>query len=206
MHKTPPWVGQTTRDVVRTVVVSPDTLFAEALSTALDRDGQLDVVGLARDSQSAVGAVESLRPTVLLADQRAVGPEFREHLGLARCAHPSLLVVLVSTLAPIGPGERATFDAVVQPQSSLDLVIATVREVAWYQDQRTGVDREQPGLSERELEVLGLLAGGVGTSAIAGRLHLSQHTVRNHVRRLTAKLGVISRGQAVAEAHRLGLL
>ena len=62
------------------------------------------------------------------------------------------------------------------------------------------------GLSDRELEVLRLLAEGVGTHAIASRLHLSHHTVRNHVRRITAKLQVSSRGQAVSEGHRLGLL
>jgi LuxR family maltose regulon positive regulatory protein len=61
-------------------------------------------------------------------------------------------------------------------------------------------------LSERELEVLGLIAKGLSNPEIAARLYLSPNTVKVHTRNIYGKLGVHSRTQAVARAHELGLL
>ena len=61
-------------------------------------------------------------------------------------------------------------------------------------------------LSKRELELLGLLAEGLSNQDIAGRLFLSPHTVKAHVRNIYAKLDVSSRTQAVARARVLGIL
>lgn len=68
--------------------------------------------------------------------------------------------------------------------------------------------REAEGvdLSRREREVLELVAAGMSNRDIAEALHISQHTVKNHVRSILDKLGVASRGQAVAEATRRGVL
>jgi DNA-binding CsgD family transcriptional regulator len=62
------------------------------------------------------------------------------------------------------------------------------------------------GLTARQLEVLKLLGGGLGTAAIAERLGVSEDTVRNHIRPLLRQLGVHSRLEAVVEAYRLGVL
>jgi LuxR family maltose regulon positive regulatory protein len=61
-------------------------------------------------------------------------------------------------------------------------------------------------VSERELEVLSLLADGLSNQEIAARLYLSLHTVKAHARNIYAKLGVSSRTQAVARGRALGLL
>ena len=61
-------------------------------------------------------------------------------------------------------------------------------------------------LTAREVEVLGLLAAGLGNKAIAGRLAISEHTVKSHVTALFAKLGVSTRAEAVAAGVRQGLL
>jgi ATP/maltotriose-dependent transcriptional regulator MalT len=61
-------------------------------------------------------------------------------------------------------------------------------------------------LSERELEVLQLIADGLKNQEIANRLYLSLHTVKIHARRIYAKLGVSSRTQAAAKAKSLGIL
>lgn len=207
MRRPAPWVDQATCDVIETVVVSPDTVFAEALSVCLTREEGIEVVGLARDTESAERAVVELEPALLLSDQRAVDPGFLARLADLRAQHDTLRLVLVTTTARGTRAEQALFDAVVPPHSSLELVIATVREAARHPARRAVLEpRDDLGLSERELEVLRLLAADVGTSGIASRLHLSQHTVRNHVRRLTAKLGVSSRRHAVSEGRRLGLI
>ena len=61
-------------------------------------------------------------------------------------------------------------------------------------------------LTAREVEVLGLLAAGLGNKVIAGRLAISEHTVKSHVTSLFAKLGVSTRAEAVAAGVRQGLL
>jgi len=63
-----------------------------------------------------------------------------------------------------------------------------------------------PSLTGREIEVLTLLAAGLGNKTIAGRLAISEHTVKTHVTSLFAKLGVSSRAEAVAVAVRQGVL
>jgi two-component system response regulator DevR len=65
---------------------------------------------------------------------------------------------------------------------------------------------EGPKLSERELEVLGLLAEGLSNAAISERLFLSTHTVRNHVHAILSKLGAHSKLEAVSLAVRRGVI
>ena len=62
-----------------------------------------------------------------------------------------------------------------------------------------------PGLTEREREILELLAAGLGTKEIARRLYLSPKTVRNNVAAILSKLGLCDRAQAIAHARRAGL-
>ncbi|MHB1549551.1 MAG: helix-turn-helix domain-containing protein, partial [Acidimicrobiales bacterium] len=68
---------------------------------------------------------------------------------------------------------------------------------------RVGV---RPRLSDREAEVLGLLAAGMSTEGMAERLSLSPHTVRNHVRNILTKLGAHSKLEALSVAVRSGLV
>ena len=74
--------------------------------------------------------------------------------------------------------------------------------------QRAGDRKESgsPALTERELEILGLLAAGSSTAAIATELSISPTTVRNHVQRIITKLRVHSRLAAVALAYSKGLI
>ena len=68
------------------------------------------------------------------------------------------------------------------------------------------LDAASGPLSQRELEVLGLIAQGSSNQEIAERLFISLHTVKTHARRINGKLGVKRRTQAVAHAKRLGLM
>jgi DNA-binding NarL/FixJ family response regulator len=63
-----------------------------------------------------------------------------------------------------------------------------------------------PRLSDRERQVLELLAEGLGVSAIAGRLYLSESTAKSHIGRIYDKLGAANRAQALVTAMRLGLI
>ena len=194
---------------MRTLILSPDTIFAEALSMCLTADDGIEVVGLALDARAAEDAIGALAPAVVVCDQRSVGPEpWSQPPPAAPADREPLRAVLIATMTEPTRPQADQFDAVVPPRSSLDRVVAAIREVAWHRSPSTPqrVAVAVPELSRREHEVLELLSLGVGTGGIAAQLHLSQHTVRNHVRRLTAKLGVRSRLEAVTEGRRLGLL
>jgi DNA-binding NarL/FixJ family response regulator len=65
---------------------------------------------------------------------------------------------------------------------------------------------DRPRLSEREREVLELLADGLGTAAIAGKLFMSESTAKTHIARIYQKLGATNRAQALVTSMRLGLL
>jgi DNA-binding NarL/FixJ family response regulator len=67
-------------------------------------------------------------------------------------------------------------------------------------------ERTVQPLTGREIEILGLLAEGLGNKAIAGRLGISEHTVKSHLTSVFAKLDVSTRAEAVASAARLGLI
>jgi PAS domain S-box-containing protein len=102
---------------------------------------------------------------------------------------------------------------VTQRRRSERLAQATVDMVAEFMPGKDGVEGEtephpapDPALTPRELEVLGLLADGLGTQELAEKLGLSEATVRNHIQRLLAKLGVHSRLEAVVWGARHALV
>jgi NarL family two-component system response regulator YdfI len=68
------------------------------------------------------------------------------------------------------------------------------------------LDTAVPSLTRREIEILGLLAEGLGNRAIATRLAISEHTVKSHITSIFTKLKVSTRAEAVADAARLGLI
>lgn len=99
-------------------------------------------------------------------------------------------------------------DYLVKPIELEDDLLARVRRLLARPAPTSGLPVEDAahGLTRREREVLVLLAEGYTQTTIAERLVVSPSTVGTHVQRILAKLGVHSRGQAVARAYRVGLL
>lgn len=206
MARALPWLGPGATGPVRVVTASPDTVLAEALSSFLDDQDGIEVVGLTFGADRLVEAMGVLRPDVLLCDQRVAAPT-APLLQACTDAHPDLRTVLLATMVAPRRGDERAANAVVPPHSSMDAVVAAVREAAWQPAVLTAaVDEPPPDLSSRELEVLRLVAHGEGTDEIASTLHLSPHTVRNHLSRLGRKLGTHSRIEAVTTARRHGIL
>jgi DNA-binding NarL/FixJ family response regulator len=98
-------------------------------------------------------------------------------------------------------------DYLAKPVNGDELVAKLRRLVARSRSANGNRETERRnGLSPREIEVLRLLALGLGAAAISERLVIAPKTVASHIQRVMAKLGVHSRAQAVAEAYRLGLV
>ena len=210
--------------MIRVLVASEYPMVRAGLRALLDREEDLAVVGEVAAGEELAALAGELRPDVVLLDLAADG-------GLAPVARlgdaaPGVSVVVLSG-DPSGELAAAALDAGARAylfkdaaREELAAAVRAVRQglvvmhpaaalaaVAAGQ-QRRGGPPEAAGdaLTPRELEVLALVAQGLPNKTIAGRLHLSEHTVKFHVGSIMAKLGAASRTEAVTLAARQGLI
>jgi DNA-binding NarL/FixJ family response regulator len=163
----------------------------------------------ARTGAEALALTRRYEPHVALVDL-FVGEESGAEISeLLRRESPPPTVLLISGAGRISMSAARAAGAsgfVSKDWPSSDIV-AAVREVAGgakvFQPQR---EPAAAGLTEREREVLGLMGSGATNREIAGSLHLSPHTVKEHTSALYRKLDVRNRTEAVQRAQRLGLL
>jgi DNA-binding NarL/FixJ family response regulator len=163
----------------------------------------------ARSGAEAIALTQRYEPDVALVDLfvgEESGPEIAAQL---REAWAGTRVLLISGAGRISPGAARAAGAsgfVLKDWPAADIAQA-VRDVGGGKTVFAG--GEQPSgvlLSEREREVLDLIAGGATNREIAGSLHLSPHTVKEHTSSLYRKVGARNRAGAVQRAQRLGLL
>ncbi|ACZ43340.1 transcriptional regulator, LuxR family [Thermobaculum terrenum ATCC BAA-798] len=186
--------------MIRVGLVSPYPALRAGLRAMLSGQPEVEVVAEGEDP----GAVASAGVDVLLLD----APEGGHPPGVEQG-----LIILGDRLEAdlLGSGHPVGF---LPRDASVEEVIAAVRAVA------SGLsvvaptlaarivrrEPEEVPLTQREVEVLALMADGLPNKAIAARLGISEHTVKFHVGSILAKLGASSRAEAVAIAARKGLL
>jgi DNA-binding NarL/FixJ family response regulator len=214
--------------VIRVLIVDDHALLRSGLRTMLGVQPDMEVVGEAEDGGQAVEEALRLRPDVVVMDIRMARLDGIEATRRLR-AHPRAPAVLILTtfdldehvyqalragaggfmLKDAPPGQLAEGvrtvargEALLAPAVTRRLVERFVRSppAATARAERFGE------LTERELEVLVLIARGRSNAEIAGELHLSEATVKTHVTRLLAKLGLRDRVQAVVLAYESGLV
>jgi len=213
--------------VTSVVLVDDQALVRDGLRLILELAG-IDVLGEAADGADGVRVVEQLRPDVVLMDLRMPrmdGVEATRQLVAAGC--PSRILVLTTfdgeehtyaalragaagfLLKDVG-GQRLVAAVEAAAHGEMPLAPAVVaRLVASYverpQPQADTRSRLRP-LSEREVEVLGLVGAGRSNPEIADALFISLATVKTHVRHILAKLDLRDRAQAIVLAHECGLV
>ncbi|OAK54194.1 response regulator transcription factor [Rhodococcus sp. Eu-32] len=213
---------------ITVLIVDDQELMRMGLTMVLDAQDDLSVVGEASDGASALAKVDELKPDVVLMDVRMPGIDgvtatsrivesnsearvlvmttfdLDEHvLGALKAGASGFLLKdtppedLVSAIRSIAGG-----DAVVSPK-------VTRRLLGRFISGDTTPTRDPAmldALTDREREVLGLLATGLSNAEIAGSLVLSEATVKTHVGRVLTKLGLRDRVQAVVLAYETGLV
>jgi DNA-binding NarL/FixJ family response regulator len=204
---------------VTTIVVADDhPAMLASVSAILERNG-FDVVGRAADGQQAVALIDSLKPNIALVDVRMPRLSGIEVAIQAASVSPETSIIFYTAF-----GDRALLSEaldvgargfVLKEAPLSDLVRAVERVVAGeaYVDPVLAgflvsgdlADR-LPALTQREREVLRLLADGFANEEIGKRLHISSETVRTHVRKAMAKLESDTRTQAVATALRNSII
>jgi DNA-binding NarL/FixJ family response regulator len=206
---------------VRVVIVDDNELFLGGLRSILSLEDDIEVVGQAGDGRSAAVLVAATAPDVVLMDVRMPKRSGIEACQALKAAAPATRIIMLTA----SDEETDLYDALkhgasgyLLKDSSIDEVANAVRLVGEGQalispsmatkllDEFKQVARaDRPGvrtprLTERELEVLRLVAQGLNNREIGGQLFISEHTVKNHVRNTLEKLQLHSRLEAVMYA------
>jgi DNA-binding NarL/FixJ family response regulator len=207
----------------RLLIVDDHPLTRGALSALLGGNG-FDVIGEAADGLEAVERVRELQPEIVLLDLTMPELDGLQALPLIREAAPACEVVVLTASESEGNllgAIRAGAAGYLLKSEPPERIVAFLRGVARGEAALSGavarrlleqvrdgeqVDHGVPDaiaerVTARELEVLLLLDQHLATDEIAGRLFISEHTVRSHVKSLLAKLGVSSRREAVDVLH-----
>jgi len=207
---------------IRLLIVDDHSVARRGLQDLAENALDVSDVAHADTEDGALQAAATLRPDLIVLDLRVPGVDPARLCGLLNVRSPEARIVLFTAFEDVR-AIRACIAAgaqgcVLKDATDVD-VGETLRRVLCGEtvfDPRIADDmaREYSAslqgkrleLTERELEVLALLADGLSNRAIAGQLHLAESTVKGYVATLLEKLGVDSRLQAVVRAHRDGLL
>jgi NarL family two-component system response regulator LiaR len=205
---------------VRIVIADDHHVVREALRLLLDLDPDLQVVGEAADGAEAVRLAQELRPDLVLMDLAMPRMDGITATAAIRQDLPCTEVLALTSVtddasvagairagaigylvkdthaASLGPAVKAA--AAGQVQLSPSAAASLARQIAPV--------REQKPLSEREIDVLRLVARGRTNKEIANELGLGTETVKTHVSNILIKLGVQGRTQATLRAVRMGLV
>lgn len=207
---------------IRVVVADDHALFREGIVGILHHAADIEVVGEASTGLEAVAQCTKLHPDVVLLDIAMPDLDGIEAIGHLSRQSPDTGVVMLTMLeddAPLGAALRAGARGYVLKGATGAEVAATIRAVA-RGEARFGADIASrlpnllapraptspfPDLTERENEVLALLAHGLANPAIARRLGIAAKTVANHVSNILLKLQAPDRTTAAMAARQAGL-
>jgi DNA-binding NarL/FixJ family response regulator len=209
-------------NVIRVLLVDDHQVVRRGLRTFLEVQGDIEVVGEAGDGAEGVERAQELRPDVILMDVKMPGTDGIEALQLLRDAgNPARVLIVTSfteqrTVVPaLRAGAAGYVYKDVDPVALADAIRSVHAGHVLLQPEVAGAllsqDHGSPGtgragtLTDREREVLGLIADGRSNREIARTLVLSEKTVKTHVSNILMKLDLADRTQAALWAVRNGV-
>jgi DNA-binding NarL/FixJ family response regulator len=202
------------------LLVDDHELIRQGLARAFERDAGMSVVGQAGSLAEGVAAWEELEPDVVVTDLQLPDGHGLDVVRTIRNTNANTGVVVLTMHAGdehIFAAMEAGASAFVGKDTRATDVVSAARHAAVAPRtflcsglseamMRRATAPSPPRLSAREAEVLSLLAEGLGTADIAGRLYLSESTAKTHITHIYQKLNAANRAQALVTAMRLGLL
>jgi len=204
---------------IRLLIVDDHPVVRDGLSGMFRGDTDFDVLGEAADGAEAVAKTLTLKPDVVLMDLRMPRMDGVSAIAeLAKRGAPARVLVLTTydTDSDVVPAIEAGATGYLLKDSPRDELLRAVRAAARGEavlspavaTRLLGQVRGpvQAPLSQREIEILEIIARGATNREAAARLFISEATVKTHLLHSYAKLGVSDRAAAVAEAFRRGLL
>lgn len=204
---------------IRLVIVDDHPVVRDGLRGMLESQPDFEVVGEASDGTVALRLANELEPDLILMDLRMPVMDGVTATRQIKSRQPGIQVLVLTTYdsdADILPAIEAGATGYLLKDSSREELYRAIRAAAHGETvlaptvARRLIGRmrlpAEEKLSSRELEVLGLVAGGASNSDIASRLHISQATVKSHLIHIFGKLGVSDRTAAVTVALQRGLI
>jgi DNA-binding NarL/FixJ family response regulator len=215
---------------IRVLLVDDQALFREGLETLLSVQKDIQVVGQACNGQEAVEVAAKVQPDVVLMDVRMPVLDGVRATSLLKKTQPQCRVIVLTTfdddeyifdalrtgavgyllkdVASVQLAEAiraaARGESILEPSVAAK-VIAEFTRVSSMLPSAQMKQLVEP-LSERELEILSLIARGASNKEIASQLYIAEGTVKNHITHIFGKLGVRDRTQAALKARELGLM
>ena len=201
---------------IRVLIADDHSVVRRGLAAIINMEEDAIVVGQAGDGAEAIELWRHLQPDVVLMDLRMPRMEGVEAIRRIRAEDPEAGIIVLTTFdhdediyAGLRAGAKAYLLKDVEPEELFRCIRAVHAGEAYLQSkvavklaQRV---HEEP-LTEREEQILKLLAEGKSNRAIGQALHITESTVKSHLKSLFVKLDVTSRAEAIALAARRGLV
>ncbi|HVB84475.1 MAG TPA: response regulator transcription factor [Rhodanobacteraceae bacterium] len=213
--------------MINVCLVDDQTLVRQGIRSLLDLAEDIRVVAECVDGAQAVATIPRLKPDVVLLDMRMPGMngiEVLQALAQQQALPPTVILTTFDDDQLVLAGLKAGARGYLLKDVSLDQLVEAVRTVAAggslvapavtqrllagverMQNQFTSLDQPDP-LTERETEILRLMASGYSNKEIANSLRVAEGTVKNHVSNILSKLGVRDRTRAVLKALEIGIV
>jgi DNA-binding NarL/FixJ family response regulator len=217
-------------DPIRVLVVDDHALFRRGLEFVFAQEADIEVIGEAGDGEQGVARAAELLPDIVLLDVRMPKGTGIEACAAIKDVAPSAKIIMLTmsdeeadlydaikagatgyllkeiSIDEVADAVRAVYDgqSLISPSMASKLLNEFAMMAKQTDDRRAQVPA--PRLTERELEVLKLVARGLNNRDIAKELFISENTVKNHIRNILEKLQLHSRMEAVVYAVREKLL
>lgn len=212
--------------MIRVMLVDDQTLVRQGVRSLLELAEGIEVVAEAADGQQAVAKVPEIKPDVVLMDMRMPvmsGLDALKALAAAQTLPPTIILTTFDDDQLVLAGIKAGAKGYLLKDVSLEQLVSAIQTVAGggslvqpavtqrllsglegMQNEFHSLEQPDP-LTDRETEILRLMAGGFSNKEIANSLGVAEGTIKNHVSNILSKLGASGRTEAAAIAHRLGL-
>jgi DNA-binding NarL/FixJ family response regulator len=198
---------------IRVLVADDHPVVRHGLCTMLEIEDDLVVVGRAADGAEAVALALETKPDIILMDVQMPNVDGIEAMRRIREADPTARVIVLTTYRDedyIFPSLRAGAQGYLLKDASREELAEAIRAVhrgeSLLDPQIADQARSREGLTAREVEVLELMAKQHSNAQIAGKLYVSENTVKTHVSNILAKLECSDRAAAVLTAWKRHLI
>ena len=213
--------------MIRVLIVDDQTLVRQGVRSLLALAEGIEVIGEAGDGRQAVELVPQLNPDVVLMDMRMPvmsGLEALQSMARSNTLPPTIILTTFDDDQLVLAGLKAGAKGYLLKDVTLEKLVSAIQAVAEggslvqpavtqrllsglenVRNEFVSLDRPDP-LTERETEILRLMAGGFSNKEIANSLGVAEGTIKNHVSNILSKLGVRDRTRAVLKAFELQLV
>ncbi|HKJ15959.1 MAG TPA: response regulator transcription factor [Xanthomonadales bacterium] len=213
--------------MIKVMLVDDQNLVRKGVRSLLELSEEIEVMAEASDGAEAIRMIPEVNPDVVLLDMRMPkmsGLDVLQHLSAENALPPTIILTTFDDDEIVLAGIRCGARGYLLKDVSLAELVEAVKTVAGGGSivkpavtQRllkglgnmttdfSSLDRPDP-LTDRETEILRLMAGGYSNKEIANSLSVAEGTVKNHVSNILSKMGVRDRTRAVLKAFELGLI